>query len=119
LPREDAVMVASIAYELGMPPDRFDRDVRTVKAERTLAAMIVEDEKARATSTADLHTCRDTIRALEEEIKVQRQRIHQLEGEGQARVARHMERARLQMEYAHLFKAPDTLSDNEWRALRT
>jgi hypothetical protein len=116
---EDAKVAATVAYELGMRPERFDRDVATVKAERALAAQIVEDEKSRATSTADLHACRDMIKALENEIKATRLRVHQLEGEGQARVQRQMERSRLRSEYAHLFTAADSLNDNQWSALRT
>jgi hypothetical protein len=118
LDRDAAVVAASIAYELGMQPDRFDRDVRTVKAERALAAQLVEDDKARETSTADLHACRDMIRALEEEIKAARLRAHRIEGEGQARVTRRMEHARLQSDNAHLFKPAESLSDNDWKAVR-
>jgi len=118
LDHDTAVVVASIAYELGMPPDRFDRDVRTLRAEQALATQLDDDDKARETSRADAEACRDMIRALEAEIRKQRLRVHQIEGEGQARVARRMEHARLRSENAHLFKAAEELSDREWKAVR-
>lgn len=118
LDHDAAVIVASIAYELGMPTDRFDRDVRTIKAERALVAQIVEDDKARATSRADATACRDLIRELDAEIKKTRLRLARMEGEAQDRVHRQMEVDRLRAENAHLFKAATELSDREWSGVR-
>ena len=61
---------------------------------------------------------RARIDELERELKLARAVPHRLHGEAIARAERLQEQARMVAANPHLFKAADTLSDNEWKAVR-
>jgi hypothetical protein len=119
LSHDEAVAAASIAYEMGLPADRFDRDVGVVKAERALAAQMERDLVAQGESRAKGAEFRALLKALEQEIRNTKVAMHRHGGEGMNRAQRRQDHARLIKEHPHLFKPADTLSDSEWQAVRT
>jgi phage shock protein A len=117
--QQEAVSAASIAYELGMPVDRFERDVATVKAERELVKQIEADEAAKDERTEQRETLRLRLKVLEQEIKETQQQIRRHPLESMVRASRVEDRNRLHATSPHLFKAADNLSDSEWQAVRS
>lgn len=118
LTQDEAATAASIAYEMGLPADRFDRDVAVVKAERSLTTQIERDRADKSTHAERARAARARIDEFERELKLARAVPHRLHGEAIARAERLQEQARMVAANPHLFKAADTLSDNEWKAVR-
>ena len=116
---DEAATAASIAYELGLPPERFDRDVAIVQAERKLAAVIEADEAAKTQTRAKGEEYRARITALEKELRELRAASQRISGEAMMRTNRKIDHAKMQSEHPHLFKPADTLSDAEWKAVRS
>ena len=116
---DEAATAASIAYELGLPPERFDRDVAIVQAERKLAAVIEADGAAKTQTLARGEEYRERITALEKEIRELRAASQRISGEAMMRTNRKIDHAKMQSEHPHLFKSADTLSDAEWKAVRS
>ena len=116
---DEATVAASCAYELGFPPDRFDRDVATVKAEQTLAAQMEQDEvsKAQTRAVGDQH--REKLKALEAEMRATRVAMQRMSGAAMERSARRTQHATLRAANPHLFKPAATLTETEWKAVRT
>jgi len=119
LAHDDAVAAASIAYEMGLPGDRFDRDVRIVRAERALATQMERDRVAEAESRAKGAEFRAMLKALEQEIRNTRVAMNRHGGEAMNRAQRRQDHAKLVNEHPHLFKPADTLTDTDWKAVRT
>ncbi len=119
LSRDEAATAASIAYEIGLPPERFDRDVAIVQAERKLAAVIKADEAAKTQTTARGQEYRARITALEKEIRELRAASQRISGEAMMRTNRKIDHAKMQSEHPHLFKPADTLTDDDWKAVRS
>lgn len=118
LTHDEAATAAGIAYEMGLPADRFDRDVASVKAERALAAQMVADATAKSESRAKHESHRERIRALRVEIRQAEAAMARAQGESMMRTQRRADHARLLAENPHLFKAADTLSETDWKAVR-
>lgn len=119
LTHDEAATAAGIAYEMGLPADRFDRDVASVKAERALAAHMVADATAKAESRANHESHRARIKALHDEIRQAESAMARAQGESMMRAQRRADHARLLTENPHLFKPADRLSDTEWQAVRS
>lgn len=119
LTNDEAVMAASLAYELGLPADRFDRDVATMRAERVLAAQIERDTVEREASRDK----GDEYRALLQELEMERRRtlaaMHALTGAAHNRTQRKVEHARILKTNPHLFNPTAGLTDAQWREVRT
>lgn len=118
LSHDEAVIAASIAYDMGLPADRFDRDVAVVKDERAMVAQMERDKAAESQSRQRGEDYRDKLKALEQEIRDTRVAMHRLSGDAMTRTQRRIDHARLHAENPHLFKPADTLSDAEWKAVR-
>ena len=119
LSHDEAVAAASIAYEMGLPADRFDRDVGIVKAERALAAQMERDLVAQAESRTKGAEFRAKLKTLEQEIRTTKVAMHRHSGEGMNRAQRRQDHAKLVKEHPHLFKPADTLTDTDWKAVRS
>lgn len=119
LKRDEAVAAASIAYEIGLPPDRFDRDVGIVEAERKLAAIIEADEAAKTQTRAKGDEYRARITAIEKELRELRAASQRISGEAIVRMNRKTEHAQMQARHPHLFKPVDQLTDADWKAVRS
>jgi hypothetical protein len=119
LTADEAATAASIAYELGLPPERFDRDVAIVQAERALATQMERDRVARAESRAKGEELRAMLKALEQEIRNTKVAMSRHGGESMNRAQRQQDHARMLAEHPHLFRPADTLSDSEWQVART
>lgn len=119
LTQDEAATAASIAYEMGLPVNRFDRDVAVVKAERALAAQMVADATAKSESRAKHEWHRERIKALQDEIRQAEAAMARANGESMMRAQRRSDHARLLAENPHLFKPADRLSDTEWQAVRS
>jgi len=119
LAHDEAVAAASIAYELGMPVDRFDRDVAVVKRHAALEAQMESDAADMATHPERGRAARARIDELEKALRLAQSVPHRLFAEAMARGQRREEQARTVAENPHLFKPADTLSDNEWKAVRS
>lgn len=118
LTQDEAATAASIAYELGLPVDRFDRDVSVVKAERALVAQMEVDEAEKAKSKERGQAYRDKLKALEDEHRETQKAMKRMTGEAMNRSQRKVDHAQMLAANPHLFKPADTLSDNEWKAVR-
>jgi hypothetical protein len=116
---DEAVAAASIAYEIGLSADRFDRDVGIVKAERALAAQMERDLVAQAESRAHGAAFREKLKALDEEIRNTKLAMHRHAGEAMVRSQRRAEHVQMLGANPHLFKPADTLSDADWKAARS
>jgi hypothetical protein len=119
LTQDEAATAASIAYELGLPVDRFDRDVAVVKAERAMVAQIDADEASKDERAEQRESLRLRLKVLEQEVKETQQQIRRFPLESMVRASRVIEHAQLHTANPHLFKAADTLSDDEWKAVRS
>lgn len=113
---DEAVSAASCAFELRLPPDRFDRDVATMRAVISLDARIVEDEGAVLTRE-DNDAERQRLAELEKAVVEQKLRMRRLVASAMERQNRRTERAQLAKANPHLF-GNGVLNDNEWAAVR-
>jgi hypothetical protein len=118
LSRADAVVAASIAYELGLTPERFDRDVATVKAEAVLAKQLELDAKAASTSRSDMDNDRAKLAALEKQVNEQRVVMQRRHVEALVRQERRVQHAKVLAESPHLFKPADQLTSADWQEVR-
>lgn len=119
LTHDEAVSAASIAYEMGLPVDRFDRDVAVVKAERALVAQMKRDEAEKAASKERGQAYREKLKALEDEHRETQMAMKRMTGEAMVRSQRKVDHARMLAANPHLFKPADSLSDSEWQAVRS
>jgi hypothetical protein len=113
---DEAVSAASCAFELRLPPDRFDRDVVTMRAVMALDARIVEDEGTVLTRE-DNDAERQRLAELEKAVVEQKLRMRRLMSGAMERQNRRTEREQLAKANPHLF-GNYVLSDNEWAAVR-
>lgn len=118
LSRADAVVAASVGYELGLPPDRFDRDVAIVRQEAALAKQLEADAKVASTSRADGDADRAKLAALEKQVAEHRVAMQQRFNESFARQERRTQHGQMQAQHPHLFKPADQLTNAEWQAVR-
>lgn len=118
LSHDEAVIAASIAYEMGLPVDRFDRDVAVVKAERALVAQMERDEAEKAASNERGRAYREKLKALEAEHRETQMAMKRMTGEAMNRAQRKVDHAQMHAANPHLFKPADTLNDDEWKAVR-
>lgn len=119
LTQDEAATAASIAYEMGLPVNRFDRDVAIVKAERALVAQMERDEAEKAKSNERGQALRDKLKSLEDEHRETQKAMKRMTGEAMNRSQRKVDHAQMLAANPHLFKPADRLSDTEWQAVRS
>jgi hypothetical protein len=118
LAADEAVSAASCAYELRLPPDRFDRDTAAVRAVMSLEAQIVEDEKVRATARQDNENERQKLADLQRAVTEQQLRMRRMYSLAMERQTRRSQRDDLRKASPHLFVPAAALTDNQWAAVR-
>jgi lipocalin len=116
LTEEEAVTAASCAFELKLPPDRFDRDVGTW---RNIAAMDrqIADNDANKPTADDQRAEREKLAALEKAVNDQRLKMRRDISLGMARVVVQTQRREMAQANPHLYGS-GVLSQNEWAAVR-
>jgi lipocalin len=116
LTEEEAVTAASCAFELKLPPDRFDRDVGTW---RNVAAMDrqIADNDANKPTADDQRAEREKLAALEKAVNDQRLKMRRDIALGMARVVTQTQRREMAQANPHLYGS-GVLSANEWAAVR-
>ena len=116
LTEEEAVTAASCAFELKLPPDRFDRDVGTW---RNVAAMDrqIADNDANKPTADDQRAEREKLAALEKAVNDQRLKMRRDISLGMARVVVQTQRREMAQANPHLYGS-GVLSQNEWAAVR-
>lgn len=115
---EQAAEVARLAYEMELPPDRFDRDLAIVQGRASLEAQIQADEAQRATERERAEAGQARIKQLEQELKEARFFPHTLFGEAMARQQRQEQVAKTIAEHPHLFADAATLTAEQWNTIR-
>jgi lipocalin len=113
---DEAVTAASCAYELKLPPDRFDRDVGTWRNVAAMDARIAEDEANKPTAD-DARAEREKLAALEKAVEEQRLKMRRDVALGMARVTMQTQRREMAQANPHLY-GNGVLSDREWAAVR-
>lgn len=119
LTHDEAVMAASLAYEMGLPADRFDRDVAIMRAERVLAEQVERDAAEKEASRAKGDEYRALLRELELEHRKTQAAIHGIAAQAMERTQRKVEHARILKTNPHLFNPTAGLTDAQWREVRT
>lgn len=115
---EAAAEAARLAYEMELPPDRFDRDLAVVKRRASLEAQIEADKAQAATDRAQREAARVRIKELEDAIKATRAVPYRLHHEAMARQQRREQLAKTIAEHPHLFDEAATLTGEQWNAIR-
>ena len=116
LTEDEAVTAASCAFELKLPPDRFDRDVGTWRNVAAMDAKIAENEANKPTAD-DMRAEREKLAALEKAVEEQRLKMRRDISLGMARVVVQTQRREMAQANPHLFGS-GVLSDREWNAVR-
>ena len=115
---EAAADAARLAYEMELPPDRFDRDLSIVKRRASLEAQIEADAEAKANHQQRAEAYRARVAELENEIKLTKQAWMQMRGELLARQQRRVELENTIAEHPHLFADAAALTGEQWNAIR-
>lgn len=118
LSKAEALTAASIAYEMGLPADRFDRDVAVVKAERELIVQIEADDIEAAASRAKSAEFKARLAELEKAIRQTRMAARRSMGDALNRTQRKVDHATMRATNPHLFKPADELTDTDWNEVR-
>jgi hypothetical protein len=116
LTEDEAVTAASCAFELKLPPDRFDRDVGTWRNIAAMDRQIAENEANKPTAD-DQRAERAKLAALEKAVNDQRLKMRRDISLGMARVVLQTQRREMAQANPHLFGS-GVLSANEWAAVR-
>jgi hypothetical protein len=114
----DAEKAATLAYELELPADRFDRDTAAVRMEQDLCKQMDADADEAARSRQKGEELRARLLELEQQRRATLAAQHGLFGESHNRQQRRIEHARLLAESPHLFADPGMLTNAQWQAIR-
>jgi hypothetical protein len=116
LTEEEAVTAASCAFELKLPPDRFDRDVGTWRNVAAMDRQIAANDTSKPTAD-DQRAEREKLAALEKAVNDQRLKMRRDISLGMARVVVQTQRREMAQANPHLYGS-GVLSQNEWAAVR-
>jgi hypothetical protein len=113
-----AAEAAMLAYEMEMPPDRFDRDLAILKQQASLEAQIAADDKEAGQSRALSQAYKARLAELEHERREVAAAWQRMEGESAQRVANRAELERRKREHPHLFSDPSAITESQWNILK-
>lgn len=113
---DEAVTAASCAFELKLPPDRFDRDVATWRNVTAIDRQIADDEATKPTRE-DHERDRTKLAELQKAVEEHQLKMRRAAGHAHARATRITQRREMAQANPHLF-GNGVLSNNEWAAVR-
>lgn len=113
---DEAVSAASCAFELQLPPDRFDRDVATWRGVAAMDRQIADDEANKPTAE-DAIAEKAKLAALQKAVADQELKMRRSVSLAAARATRIAQRREMAKANPHLFGS-GVLSVNEWAAVR-
>ena len=113
----DAEQAANLAYDLELPPDRFDRDVAAVRQAEQLEEQIRLDDAEAARNREKCAGFKQRLEELEIERRQTLMEQDRLVGQAHNRTERRTLQARIAKEHPHLF-GNGVLTSNEWAAVR-
>ena len=117
LAADEAVAAATCAYELQLPPDRFDRDVAAWRQSVALEQQIRIDDAEAARNREKCAGFKQRLEELEIERRQTLMEQDRLVGQAHNRTERRTLQARIAKEHPHLF-GNGVLTTNEWAAVR-
>ena len=113
---DEAVSAASCAFELKLPPDRFDRDVGTWRNVAAIDRQIDADEANKPTRE-DHERDRAKLAELQKAVEEHQLKMQRAAGHAHARATRITQRREMAQANPHLY-GNGVLSDREWAAVR-